>query len=150
MATAASIVPSRSPRGAAALPGGGGGGAATARPRMGSQLYLTQARGILTTEQLNAFKAVLLQVRSAVLSRAELPFRALAIFEQVQDLTDRAMLMRNFTEFVSAEYRTQYGAEVEERLAACGRQTTPNVAAAAAAPRRRKRDISELIGVRNI
>ena len=85
-----------------------------------------------------------------MLSRAELPFRALGIFEQVQDLTDRAMLMRHFTEFVSVEYRTQYGAEVEERLAACGRQTTPNVAAAAAAPRRRKRDISELIGVRTI
>lgn len=85
------------------------------RSKQGSQLFMLQARGILNAEQIATFKALLVDAKRGEVSKAEMPMRALAIFDQVCEAADRAMLMAGFKEFVGAEHRPKYTAAVAQR-----------------------------------
>ena len=110
--------------------------AASAQPqkqRQGSKLFMLQARGILSQSQLTEFKSILLRVKQGTLPKADMHLHVLRIFDQVPESVERAMLMRNFSEFVTGEHRSRYELELARRGGPSGAGAASTGAASAGA-----------------
>ena len=95
---------------------------------------MLQARGILSQSQLTEFKSILLRVKQGTLPKADMHLHVLRIFDQVPESVERAMLMRNFSEFVTGEHRSRYELELARRGGPSGAGAASTGAASAGAP----------------